>query len=883
MWISLIGFTIMCSFPTVLYAQKKINVTLLPFEIHAREDLSYLESEISNVIKKHLEQEGAAVLPLAIDSTTSLRHKTQSLDGIRQLGLETGTDFIVWGSLTWIGQQFSLDANLLEVFGKQTPSIFSVEGRGIENLAGHVNRLAQEIGLKLFAREKIVEIRIEGNDRIEVEAIKRVIKTKPGDIYRVKSLSDDLKAVYKMGYFDDVRIEAENTPDGKIIIFKLKEKRTLRRIKVKGSLTIFDEKELVEELTIKRGSILNIFKIQNNVERIENLYKEKNYHNVKVDFKIIEQDNNLADLEFIIEEGKKIRIKKIIFSGNSAYKDKKLKKVMKTSEKGFFSWITGSGDLKRGDLNEDVARLTAFYHNHGYIQARVGDPNVELKEDYIEITVKINEGLRFKVGMVDIEGDLLLPREKLLEKSRIRGEEFYSRQIVREDILRLTDFYADQGYAYADISPRIDENTAQLTVDITYLIRQGRKVFFEEIIITGNRKTRDKVIRRQLRVYEQEQFSGTHLQRSIRNLHRLDYFKDVKVNTSKGSDDDKMVLKIDVEEKSTGAFTFGGGYSSAEKVFIMASIAQRNLFGRGQILDLRANWGDETKTYSINFTEPWLFDIPLSAGFRIYNWDSDFDTYEKESVGGSVKLGYTILDFTRLSISFARDISQIKIIEPENVPQSIQELADAFGEREDIITNSLTTTLSYDTRVRLFDPPKGQDHRLTVEYAGFGGDIQFIKSIGELGWYMPLFWEFTGHIHAKGGYGREGADGIWPDYERFFLGGINSLRGFDEDDLSPRDENGNPIGGDKYVQFNFEIIFPLLKETGLDGVIFVDTGDVYAEEEDIELGSLRTSAGLEFRWNSPVGPIRLGYGFILDPQPTDKKRSRWEFSLGAGF
>ncbi len=228
-------------------------------------------------------------------------------------------------------------------------------------------------------------------------------------------------------------------------------------------------------------------------------------------------------------------------------------------------------------------------------------------------------------------------------------------------------------------------------------------------------------------------------------------------------------------------------------------------------------------------------------------------------------------------------MSQLQITDPENVPQSIQDLVDQFGENEDIITNGVICTLSYDSRDRLFGTRQGSDHRITLHYAGFGGGINFIKSVGEVGWYIPLVWEFVGFMHARAGYGREADEGVWPDYERFFLGGINSLRGFDQDDLSPIDENGNPIGGDKFVQFNLELIFPLVKEAGLDGVIFFDTGDVYDEDEDVKLGDLRESAGFGFRWNSPVGPIRLEYGYILDPKPTDEKRSRWEFSMGLAF
>ncbi len=884
-WLCVIGLALVCFFPTDLYARKKFSVTILPFEIHAREDLSYLEQEISDVIKKFLEQEGAVVLVPPADAEQTREKKATNLNDVRQLGLAVGADYIIWGSMTWVGQQFSLDAKLLELFGEQTPSIFSIEGQGIENLPISVNALARDIGVKLFAQEKIVEIRIRGNDRIEVDAIRKVIKTASGDIYRVKNLSEDLKAVFRMGYFDDVRIEAENVSLGKIIIFTVKEKQTIRRIRIKGGLSIFDEKELLDEMSIRRGSILNINKIQNNIDRIESLYKEKNFHNIRIDYEIVERKNNQADLIFRIEEGKKIRVKHILFTGNTAFKDKKLKskRLMRTREKGFFSWLTGSGDLKREVLNEDVARITAFYHNQGYVRARVGEPQVEFKEDYIEITLKINEGPRFKVGKVDLEGDLLIAKEELRKKLKIHEEEYYSRQIVRGDILMLSDFYANQGYAYADVSPRISEDSEQLIVNITYVIKKGKQVYFEEIIITGNSKTRDKVIRRQLRVYEQELFSGNRLKRSVRNLHRLDYFKDVKVNTAKGSADDKMLLSIDVEEHSTGAFTFGGGYSNTEKVFVMASISQRNLFGRGQILDLRANWGDETQRYSINFTEPWMFDIPLSAGIKIYNWASDFDAYEKKSLGGGLRLGYPIFDFTRLSVAFARDVSEIDVTDAETLPQSILELVTEFGENEDIITNTLTTSLSYDSRNRLFGTTEGQDHRLTVEYAGFGGDIQYVKSVAELGWFVPLAEELTGFMHAKGGYGREGSKGIWPDYERFFLGGINSLRGFDEDDLSPIDANGNEIGGDKFIQFNFELIFPLLRDAGLDGVLFIDSGDVYDEDEKVELDNLRASGGFEFRWNSPIGPIRLAYGYILDPEPEDRNRRQWEFSLGAAF
>jgi outer membrane protein insertion porin family len=880
--LSLIIFIFICFFPSSLFAKKPVTVVILPFEIHSSDDYSNLQTGIPKVLEKHLKQDGVTVFDIDKQKGLTPEDTTKGKSQIRNLGMKSGADYIIWGSMAWIGKQFSLDIKMKEVFGTGSPIVFSTEGKGIENLPHAVKKLAGDISLKLFKREVIIKIIIKGNKRIETDAIKRVIVAAPGDFIKPKNLSNDLKAVYSMGYFEDVRIEAESTSKGKIIYFKVKEKPTIRKIIIKGNSSRFDEKEIKENLNIKTGSILNIFKVQKNVERIEALYKEKNYHNVKVDYKTVELKNNQADLTFIIEEGEKVRIKTIKFIGNKAYTEKELKKLFKSSEKGFFSWLTSSGDLKREDLNEDAARLEAFYQNNGYIQAKIGEPKVEFKENHIEITIKIKEGAQFKVGKVYIKGDLVMAEEKIMEKINISNQEFFSRRIVQNDVILLKDIYSDEGYAYAEIFPRTEKDFDKLVVNITFDIKKGKQVYFEEIIISGNTKTRDKVIRRQLDVYEQELFSGARLKRSVRNLYRLDYFQDIKVNTIKGSSDDKMVLKLDVAEKPTGSFSFGGGYSSTEKLFATGSISQKNLFGRGHILNLQGQWGDVTKKYSLGFTEPWLFDIPLSAGIKIYDWEYEYDAYDKKSRGGTFKLGYPVFDYTRGYISFLYDKANIEIIEEEETPQSIIDLVEDVG-AEDIITKSITAELRYDSRNRVFNPTNGSDHSIIVEYAGFDGDIGFSKYIANTGWYIPLFKDLVGFVHAKGGYVRENSDGKLPDYERFFLGGINSLRGFEWEDLAPKDEDGNDIGGDKFVQFNIELQIPLFKEAGIVGVIFFDTGDVYDNDKDIDLGELRESAGFGFRWFSPVGPIRLEYGYILDPIEGQGEGGQWEFTMGGAF
>ncbi len=880
--LGMVIFIFICFFPSSLFAKKPVTVVILPFEIHSSDDYSNLRTGIPEVLKKHLKQYGVSVLDVDEQKGLSPENTAKGKNKIRKFGMESGADYIIWGSMTWIGKQFSLDIKMMEVFGGGPPIVFSSASKGIENLSPAVKKLTGDISLKLFKREVIIKIIIKGNKRIEADAIKRVIVALPGDVFIPKNLSNDLKAVYSMGYFEDVRIEAENTSKGKIIIFKVKEKPTIRKIIIKGNSSRFDDEKIKENLNIKTGSILNIFKVQKNVKRIEALYKEKNYHNIKVDYKIIELKNNQADLTFIIEEGEKVRIKTIKFIGNKAYTEKKLKKILKSSEKGFFSWLTSSGDLKREDLNEDVARLGAFYQNNGYIQAKIGEPKVEFQENHIKITIKIKEGVQFKVGKVYIKGDLVMAEEKMMERIKILNQEFFNRRIVQNDVILLKDIYSDEGYAYAKIFPRTEKDFDKLVVNITFDIKKGKQVYFEEIIISGNTKTRDKVIRRQLKVYEQELFSGARLKRSIRNLYRLDYFKDVKVNTLKGSTDDKMVLKIDVTEKPTGTFSFGGGYSTTEKVFATASISQKNLFGRGYILDMNGKWGDVTKKYSLGFTEPWLFDIPLSAAIKIYDWEYEYDAYDKRSRGGKFKLGYPVFDYTRAYISFLYDKADIEITEEAETPQSIVDLVKDVGDT-DIVTKSMTAELRYDSRNKVFNPTRGSDSSMIVEYAGFGGDIGFTKYTANSGWYIPLFKDLTGFVHAKGGYVRENSDGKLPDYERFFLGGINSLRGFDWEDLAPKDEDGNSIGGDKFVQFNIELLIPLFKDAGIVGVIFFDTGDVYNNDENIDLGELRESAGFGFRWYSPIGPIRLEYGYILDSIEGQGEGGQWEFTMGGAF
>jgi outer membrane protein insertion porin family len=870
-----------------LYAKETPKVAILPFTIHGPDEIGYLKQEIPKVLGQYLQQNGALLVDPTQYLTSEVDSYPKDIKSLRTLGTKIGADFLIFGSLTRIVNRFSLDAALIKMATKDPPVVNYVEGEGIENLLGTVKRLADKIQIKLFKQQLISQVLIKGTKRIEPDAIRRIIRTQPGDFFSDKALSDDLRAIYQMGYFEDIKVESADSSEGKIIAFHVEEKPTIRRIKLSGNKALDDEK-IRENLTISTGSILNIFRINSNIKAIENLYKEKNYQQVKIVYKVEPLANNQADLVIRIEEGHKIKIKTIRFKGNTAFDSKKLKKNMSTSEKGFFSWLTSSGELNREDLDQDISKLADFYQNNGYIQAKVGEPAIEYEGDWIYITIKIEEGPRFRVGNVNVEGDLIFSKKELIDKLKIKSEEFYNKQKIRNDNLLLTEMYSDEGYANAQIFPNIEEDPKNLIVNITYTIDKRQQVYFEHIYISGNTLTRDKVIRRVLKVYEGELFSGKKLKFGIQNLYRLEYFEDIKVDHVRGSADDKMILKLNVTEKPTGQFSFGAGFSTIENLFFMASVSERNLFGRGQVLQLRSEIGAVTNRYTLSFTEPWLFDIPLMAGGDIYNQekeykDSDDELYTRDSIGFKIRGSYPVFDYTRAKLVYNYDVSDVSIKEEQidDVPDGVRELKGRN------ITNSITSILSYDTRDRVFSTTKGSHHSVSVEYAGFGGDISFTKYRGESSLYIPLFLRTVGLLHGETGYVEENSSGMLPEYERFFLGGDRSLRGFGWRDVGPIEENSSKeeghIGGNKYIQFNVEYLIPLVEEAGIWVYPFYDTGNAWDKGDPIELSNLRESAGLGIKWLSPLGPIRLEYGWVLDPEPTDSKNGGLLFNIGSAF
>ena len=854
------------------------RIAILPFHVVSETDLSYLSEQIPDTLSRQLKRDGGVVVDAGPLLGAVGEKGTVDTALLSKTAASANIDHVIWGELTQAGETYRLDATLFDV-RKDSSTPLSSEGKGVETLISTVGDMALKVGSRIFSFETISEVKVEGNRRIEADAILRVVRTKAGDRLQNDALTRDMKTIYRMGYFQDIKVVADHQEDGTaMVIFRVEEKPTIRNVLVKGN-HVFDDEKVKKNVTLSKGAIFNTGSLNTSIKQIESLYNEKHYYKTKVSYRLIDVENNQADLEFTIEEGEKIWIKEIAIEGNSFFSDKKIRKMIKTKEKGFLAWLTSSGTLEMADLNVDMAMINAEYQRNGFIDCRVADPEVEYKGKWIYITVKIEEGHRYTLGKVDVAGDILDTKEALLDWLQVGGDEFVNREKVQNDVVLLTDIYSNEGYARAAVVPDIRRNKEEGVADVTYRVTKGRLVSFDKIIITGNTVTRDKVIRRQLKIYEQELYRGAKLKESVRNLYRLEYFGDIKVNTLDTADPDKVNLSIDVKEKPTGTFTFGMGYSSEDKLFGTTSISKRNLFGRDQSLDLKAQFGGTGNKYSLIFVEPWLFDIPLYSKYELKNWDDEYSTYDKKTVGGGVTVGYPVFDYTRAFVSYTYENNTIDNIDL-GASESIKEMKGTN------LLSSMGFSLNYDSRDRRYNAQttRGFDHTLRVEHAGgpLGGDISYTKYTAESSWFFPVFWKVVGMLHGEGGYVHENGDGFLPDYKKFYLGGINSLRGFEYQDIHLEDEYGYEIGGEKYVQFNAELIVPLFGVEGLVVLAFTDAGNVYEGSEHIDPDELRHTYGFGFRWYSPIGPIRFERGYVMDPQEGEE-RARWEFTMGTAF
>ncbi|MBW1767550.1 MAG: outer membrane protein assembly factor BamA [Deltaproteobacteria bacterium] len=875
--------TVLCLLiPVMVQAEEKGKMAILPFKIHSLQPLDHLKGGLQEMFTTHMAKKGFSVIsPEVVNKHPMVFLPLFELEDIFAIGKDLGANWVISGSLTQIGRKISLDLKVVDITAGKSPfSVFVVED-DIDKLDDSSNKAVVSIYNQIMGVMQVDSIQVKGNKRIETEAILAVVASKKGEGLDPDKLDKDLRAIFKMGFFKDVNIETADGPKGKIVTFNVEEKPSITRISFTGNKEIKDD-DLKEELGIKLYTILNRNEIKQSINRLKEHYRQKGYYNVEIREKIEDLPRNEISLIYEIDEGEKVYITKIEFVGNDRFDDGDLKDLMETSEKGFLSWVTKSGLLDKKKLEFDLYKITSFYHNHGYIKAVVGEPAISYEKDKgLALTIEVIEGHQYGINEVKIEGDLIKPADELLKEVSIIREKFFNREVVREDTLSLKEVYTDEGYAYAEVSPVTKQDDINHLVDITYKVSKGKKVRFERIHITGNTVTRDKVIRRELKVVEGEYFNGNDLKRSTRNLYRLGFFEDLEVQTKKGSQDDLMVLDINVKERPTGSFSLGAGYSAFENAMGTFEVAQNNLFGYGQKLAAAARIGSRTTDFNLRFTEPWLFDKQLAATVKLFKWEREYDEYTKDSVGGALRFGFPLFfdeEFSKGLAQYTYDDADISNVWEE----SAMVLKEMEGRH---VTSSITLGVARDSRDRPWNTSEGSVNSLSFEHAGgfLGGDAYFNKYEAKTAWYFPLPWKTVFLAQGRWGYAKEREGGELLIYQKYRTGGINTVRGFEFASISPVDpETGDKIGGEKMMVYNLEYRFPLITEQGVTGVVFFDAGNVFTKDESYTFSGIRRSAGAGVRWYSPVGPLRLEYGWNLDPQG-DEESGNWEFSVGGMF
>ncbi|MDH4100542.1 MAG: outer membrane protein assembly factor BamA [Nitrospirota bacterium] len=723
---------------------------------------------------------------------------------------------------------------------------------------------------------QIKVIEVKGNRKIEESTIRSKLTMKVGDAFDPAVIRADIKKLYGIGYFDDIKVSTEGYEGGLKLVFLVVEKPVVREVQFDGNKKLETDK-LREKLTIIPNSLLNQQLIADNTEKLRAYYEEEGYFHAEIVPIVKTVSKNEAVITYQISEGSKVTLAKVEFEGNKALSSRKIKKVMSTQSWWMFSWFDQTGVYKKEYLQYDLENIKALYHNNGYIYVQIGEPRVTFNEKKTKVSVKIPiiEGDQFKVGSVSIKGNTLYSEKELLAKTKQKSGEVYSREKMSKDLIAINEMYGEKGRAFVNVVPTVDTNQQAKTVAIALDVDEGAEASIGRINIGGNVKTRDKVIRREIRLDEGDQYNSRLLRRSRERLTNLNYFETVDVVENRRPGLPIIDLDVKVKEKPTGYMSVGGGYSSVDKFVAMAEISQGNLFGRGETIKLKAELGSRRTSYNFSFIEPWLMDKEIYSGINLYNEKREFQSYDRNARGGNVFIGKRFSEYWNHGVSYTYEKVKLEDISP-GASQWIRE------QEGDNLNSSIGYSITRDSRDSNLAPMSGSRNSLALEFAGLGGDYKFYKSTLDSSWYFPFIWETTFHLRGKVGYvGGYSGESV-PIGERFYAGGINSLRGFRYGYVGPKDPaSGDYIGGNKTLIFNAEYIFPLVPESKIRGVVFFDAGNVYASNE--EFGSdFRYDAGAGIRWLSPVGPLRLEWGYNLDSKEGERK-SVLEFTIGSYF
>ncbi|MCS6914843.1 MAG: outer membrane protein assembly factor BamA [Myxococcales bacterium] len=785
--------------------------------------------------------------------------------------------------------------------------------------------LALLLSRPLHAEEEptVEAIRIRGNRKVETEAIQLNLSTEVGQPLNRGRLQEDLRAIWKMGYFNDVKVEAEEGDSGGVVLtFVVREKPSIRKIYVSGNNEVSLDK-INEVLDLKKDTIYDPAKVKRNAEKIRDLYVEKGYYLADVRFETRPFSPTQIDVYFIIDERAKVEVRQVRFIGNRHATDAEIRAVMSTREGGWLSFLTSSGTYKEEAFERDILLITALYYDKGFVNVKIGKPQIELSADkrYLYITIPIEEGDVYRIGKLDFKGELLWPRDQMLRRLSVKSGDRFNRSKLGNDIIRLNDLYKDRGYAYVNVTPLTAVDVEKRTVDITFDMQTGPKVYFERINIRGNSKTRDKVIRRELKISEGDLYSQTLLDLSKRRVQALGFFEKVDLSTRRGSREDRIEVNIEVSERPTGTFQIGAGFSSIENFIGQAQVAQNNLFGRGTTLQLQAQISSLRQLFSLRYVDPYFLDTNITFAFSGYNQLLFYPSFNRTARGGDLTWGYLLGDYVRVFGTYKLEWVQVGQNQAGlNIAGFGNFFTIAGGTLSNLYrtgwTSAVRLSMNYDSRNDRLFPTKGMFHSLSVELADqyIASEIDYVRVSGFARFYQPIWGPFIFRLNFESGViVSRRAEGV-PIYERYFLGGIQTIRGYRLFSLGPRiqvQQDLDPasflqqftVGANWQIILNSEVEFLILPAVQIKGVLFFDAGNGYNLEPKYctsatananipvvfnpcqfypTFQNLRYSVGFGFRWFSPIGPLRFEWGIPLNRQQGEDNIV-FEFTIGNFF
>lgn len=738
---------------------------------------------------------------------------------------------------------------------------------------------------------KIVKsVEVTGNKAISTATIMAKLKTRVGQVYFPQAARDDIKRLYETGFFSDISLDLEDVEGGLKVTFKVEERPIIEDITIEGNKT-FRTSALLRKLKSKQGQYMNLAVLKDDLTLIKKEYEKKGQPDVTVDQSVTtDPKTNKTKIAIKINEGRRIKIRRIYVDGNLHFPDGKILGLIKTKRAGWFN----PGYFKEDQFNDDLERIKDFYQKNGYLDAAV-----DYRLDYdakgdIYLRIHVEEGKSYSVGSITFRGNVKATDKELSDSIKAcPAGGVFTYDSLKMDVANLQGFYFGKGYIYAQINESAALDSATGKVDITYTITENDIVYVDRILIRGNIKTKDKVIRRELRIKPGERFDGDKLKRTKERLYNLGFFDEINYDTEQGSAPNNRNLVVDVKEAKTGSFSFGGGYSSIDQFVGFVEIEQKNFdwqnwktfTGAGQDLKLRGELGSVRENFELSFTEPWMFDHPISFGFDLYSrvHDKDSDVgygYREKRTGGDLRLGKEFSEYIKGGIIYR--LEEVEISDVDTTATS-KDLQDEEGKN---LISSMEFTLTRDTTDNVFNPSRGLVLSGSYEIAGgpMGGDKKFNKIFGLASQYFPSFGKNVLQLQARAGivtpYGDQKKV---PIYERFFAGGANTIRGYEERTVGPADPvTSDPLGGEALMIFNIEYTFPIVEF--IKGALFIDTGGVWGKVSDFDLGGFKTGIGFGVRIKTPIGPLKLDYGIPLNKQPgKESKEGRFHFSMSHGF